>query len=623
MVGEHNTVENVVADDVAVWRDAIGYDDGSANSQSKKRKYESTIVEETNEADDSDPETKKRKERRFKPGVIDSDDDDSDEGAGEAEGPDEDVNPFLLATAKFGPPRGRQSAASAQTPRTKTTPLKAIPSTTRRNRQDPPEEEEYAPQEPDELDDDEPDEAELGLDLAKEAIVFSSKRATEEIPEEDEEDEDSLMAFFPKKTSMRSTAKKQRAPASEGDNMDVDTDLVESPVHRRTTSLATSSSRKTASQSLPTPSSQKTGRAKIVSKGLSRLEKQRNEVPYFPNTASEGPKAAPKPKASTSTAPRQPEPDEEDAEEVPMAKIPGYVPGSTEHLWAKDARIVFPTDGGLKLTSQSRGIRNLFNEALRLIIISIITEAPWPKRTTAAVLTHDYFKLAAKSLQIPSANDVYKRANDDTILAQVFALTFVNRFTQARLKLRHQADGLLERGYQLFTFKQELCDKFVVSLRQHKAFIYQLDFEKNNVDRTQPFLNDVLLAYLGQLTFAGGEKSLYRRHPALFKTDLEGHDHEEFPGGMIAFGATMIYASLADWTSGEWVASNVQLSMKNYSKKYQEFNTVLDQEFNKDEGKYAILMKTMFERARAKFPDAAPAPVSNRPRKKPMQALGL
>ncbi|TFK59085.1 hypothetical protein BDN72DRAFT_643635 [Pluteus cervinus] len=369
--------------------------------------------------------------------------------------------------------------------------------------------------------------------------------------------------------------------------------------------------------------------------GSSRVTKHRNEVPSWPN--SHPPKSGTRSSSVSNSKQKSVDEDmdEEDGaeqgsagpnDEATSAVPPGYIPGSTEHKWSADAQIVFPTEPGqnIKLTSQSRGVRNLINDALRIIHLTIICESAWPERTSPTELTQKYLRLAAKSLDLDPKTDIYKRADKDLIFSAVISGLFTNRYSQSRLKARNEASDNLDKNYG-FNMIPDVSQrsKYIKNLRKDKAFIYHIDLEKKTVDRSKPFVNDAVTSMLGRLTFAGGEKSLYRLHPDLFISELESK-HEEFPGGMIAFVATSLDASLGEWVTGEHVASQTHFSLKNYQKRYQEFNGILDEEFNKSEDDYVTLMKTIFERARAHYHNAQPpAPTSKRPRKKPLQALGL
>ncbi|TFK60898.1 hypothetical protein BDN72DRAFT_904580 [Pluteus cervinus] len=655
-----------------VWRNALEHREATqasaeGSSQSKKRKHQSNDDDATNEDDEApeESESKKMKQRPYRPASIDE-----DEEGGDEEEHEMDVT-SASASIKFGPPRGRPGAQTGQTPgpqtgsshtssQTTAQALKAKngpahPTSSSNRRRGSVSSDGGYSREDDDLD--------SQLDLKREAITFSSKtrRAAKEPKEEEEEDEEedpeqdpllSPKTHKPKTTTSTARATRgtgSRIPVEDDDDaMDVDPDdfdaltgLKPRTARRSRNTAAEPPSSPEASPSrlqranpskghrrsvsMPTPSSlhPKTT-TKSLTKGSTRLEKHRNEVPSWPEPASTDSHTAKKHKGPPSQDQLTTVDEDEDASAA--VEIPGYVPGSTEHLWAIDARIVFPTEGGsgIKLTSQRRGVRDLFNEALRLVMISITVDTPWPERTTAAVLTKQYFKRATQSLELPQASTLYRRVHKDDIFSQVLS-------PMARLKLRHKVDPLVEDGYQLKKFSQEPCIEFVRKLRQDKAFIYHIDFKKVYLTsvlffRQHPQLNvfQEQRRQVETLSFAGGEKSLYRRHPSLFASEIPGCKHEEFPSGMICFAATVIYASLGDWTTGEFLSNNTQFSLKNFSKKYDEFNGLLDQEYEKGKDEYVILMKTMFERARAKYSDADTSlPESSRPRKKTMQALGL
>ncbi|KAG2029429.1 hypothetical protein BDR03DRAFT_1018403 [Suillus americanus] len=184
-----------------------------------------------------------------------------------------------------------------------------------------------------------------------------------------------------------------------------------------------------------------------------------------------------------------------------------------------------------------------------------------------------------------------KRLNHDTEFAVALASIPEGRISAFRTSIKKLAHQIV---VSRFTLKKGCSSEVEELLKSHK-YIF-LTNENGKVLGDQPFCNKAMINTLHQSLF-DGENSIGVQSREDFVPVLDGNDEPELPIAMVALIATIIYAILMDWRSGNPLSSSQVKSFNAtiYISVYKAHEATLTRIFEGGKKKYHTLMARLYK----------------------------
>ncbi|KAG1880032.1 hypothetical protein F4604DRAFT_1922723 [Suillus subluteus] len=256
--------------------------------------------------------------------------------------------------------------------------------------------------------------------------------------------------------------------------------------------------------------------------------------------------------------------------------------------WPVFTDLVYSADGSINLKAQNSRIQNVLKTAVFELKKASLFDNAFPNITQKR-------KMALEAVHIAAGKHkeyaISKRMKHDFDYVLALAGIPEGRMSSFRTNLKKLAHQIVVSRFGL---QKGCADKVEDLLKSHK-YIFPTD-AKGKVLGDQPFCDEATIDTI-RLTFFDGEDSFGGQCRDDFISVLDENDEPELPVAMVCLIATMIYAILKDWSSGN-PPSNAQVKSFNASSHvgvYKAHQATLTRIFDGSRKKYHALMARLYK----------------------------
>ncbi|KAG2131200.1 hypothetical protein BD769DRAFT_1386873 [Suillus cothurnatus] len=258
--------------------------------------------------------------------------------------------------------------------------------------------------------------------------------------------------------------------------------------------------------------------------------------------------------------------------------------------WPEFTDLVYEADGSINLRAQNARIQIVLKTAVLELKKIAVFENVFPTITEKR-------KMAMRALSTAAYEHkeraILKRLKNDIDYAAALASVVhpegrISAFRTSIKKLAHQI--VVSR----FGLKKGCADQVEELLKSHK-YIFPTD-SNGKVLGDQPFCDEGIVDILHQSMF-DGENSIGVRSHEDFVSVLDDNDEPELPVAMVALVATITYAILMDWRSGNPPSSSQVKSFNAtlHISVYKAHEATLTRIFECGKKKYHALMARLYK----------------------------
>ncbi|KAG1833789.1 hypothetical protein EV424DRAFT_1639922 [Suillus variegatus] len=256
--------------------------------------------------------------------------------------------------------------------------------------------------------------------------------------------------------------------------------------------------------------------------------------------------------------------------------------------WPVFTDLVYSADGSINLKAQNTRIQNVLKAAMFELKKASLFDNAFPNITQKRKMALEAVHMAAGKRKEYA---ISKRMKHDFDYALALAGIPEGRMSSFRTNLKKLAHQIVVSHFGL----QKGCtDKVEDLLKSHK-YIFPTD-AKGKVLGDQPFCDEATIDII-RLSFFDSEDSFGSQCRDDFVSVLDGNNEPELPVAMVCLIATMIYAILKDWSSGN-PPSNAQVKSFNASSHvgvYKAHQATLNRIFSGSIKKYHALMARLYK----------------------------
>ncbi|KAG1733126.1 hypothetical protein EDB19DRAFT_2041291 [Suillus lakei] len=256
--------------------------------------------------------------------------------------------------------------------------------------------------------------------------------------------------------------------------------------------------------------------------------------------------------------------------------------------WPVFTDLVYSADGSINLKAQNTRIQNVLKAAMFELKKASLFDNALPNITQKRTMALEAVHTAAGKCKEYA---ISKRMKHDFDYALALAGIPEGRLSSFRTNLKKLAHQIVVSHFAL---QKGCADKVEDLLKSHK-YIFPTD-AKGKVLGDQPFCDDATIDTI-RLSFFDGEDSFGSQCRDDFVSVLEENNEPELPVAMVCLIATMIYAILKDWSSGN-PPSNAQVKSFNASSHvgvYKAHQATLNRIFEGSMKKYHALMARLYK----------------------------
>ncbi|KAH9009631.1 hypothetical protein EDB85DRAFT_2162475 [Lactarius pseudohatsudake] len=253
---------------------------------------------------------------------------------------------------------------------------------------------------------------------------------------------------------------------------------------------------------------------------------------------------------------------------------------TTGATWPTDTDLLPPGAKRLLLTNQDPLVRNVVQEAIENLRVSLLFDHAFPTAPIAFAFTKESLITAAEKFK-PSATHIQRRLQqDEEYLSKIVPLVRA-RVVRARKRVTNKIAQVAR--LQTHNFNYTFPTKRGLLVR--------------TPPRTHPYRNECIISAIRELFFTGGRTSFAARYDHLFPVHQgrDGIPAREVPAPMVALVATAMYATLHEWRTG--VAQVTEFSANTYLDVYRSntdtFNYILSSRPNA----YHVMMADIYTQA--------------------------
>ncbi|KAG2122522.1 hypothetical protein BD769DRAFT_1670672 [Suillus cothurnatus] len=256
--------------------------------------------------------------------------------------------------------------------------------------------------------------------------------------------------------------------------------------------------------------------------------------------------------------------------------------------WPEFTNLVYEADGSINLKAQNTRIQIVLKTAVFELKKSAIFENAFPTITKKRTMAMQAVSNAAYKHK---ERAILKRLKHDTDFAVALA-----SIPEGQLSAFHT--GIKKLAHQIvvsrFTLRRGCSNEVEELLKSHK-YIFPTN-QNGKVLGDQPFCDEAMINTLHQSLF-DGENSIGVQSHEDFVSVLDGNDELELPIAMVALIATVIYAILMDWRSGNPPLSSQVKSFNAtiYISVYKAHEATLTWIFEGGKKKYHVLMAQLYK----------------------------
>ncbi|KAF8996925.1 hypothetical protein BDQ17DRAFT_1429433 [Cyathus striatus] len=220
--------------------------------------------------------------------------------------------------------------------------------------------------------------------------------------------------------------------------------------------------------------------------------------------------------------------------------------------WHESAHYVPPFPGRvyIKLTDQPSNLQTTIRSSIQEVVGDTLFKDAFPSLDD----TYKPFRkvLHATAQQLKYSHLAHRFTKDPDFGKQVARL-IAQRLADIHGKLKNMANDKVPAIYGLEKLNYDECRKCVHDLMKQTSYIYARKLT-GEIDGGKPFQHPAIISLLRDGIFQAKRKPLIADHVHRFKstvTDGIGKNEFEIPAAMLALIATMVYACLIDWQTGE------------------------------------------------------------------------
>ncbi|KAG1760277.1 hypothetical protein EDD22DRAFT_955085 [Suillus occidentalis] len=262
----------------------------------------------------------------------------------------------------------------------------------------------------------------------------------------------------------------------------------------------------------------------------------------------------------------------------------------SEHsfTWPIFTDLVYSANSSINLKAQNTRIQQVLKTAVFELKKASIFDNAFSNITQKHKMALDaVYNAAGKHKEYAIA----KRIKHDFDYAVALAGVPEGRLSSFRTNLKKLAHQIVVSRFGL---KKGCGDEVDDLIKGHK-YIFPID-AKGKVLGDQPFCDESMVDTI-RLSFFDGENSIGVQSRENFVSVLDGNNEPELPVAMVCLIATLIYAILRDWSSGN-PPSGAQVKSFNSSFHIGVYNThqaTLTCIFNGSQKKYHVLMVRLYK----------------------------
>ncbi|KAG2145588.1 hypothetical protein BD769DRAFT_1382500 [Suillus cothurnatus] len=256
--------------------------------------------------------------------------------------------------------------------------------------------------------------------------------------------------------------------------------------------------------------------------------------------------------------------------------------------WPEFTNLVYEADGSINLKAQNTRIQMVLKTAVFELKKSAIFENAFPTITEKRTMAMQAVSNAAYKHK---ERAILKRLKHDTDFAVALASIPEGQLSAFRTGIKKLAHQIVVSRFAL----RRGCSNEVEELLKSHKYIFPTN-QNGKVLGDQPFCDKAMIDTLHQSLF-DGENSIGVQSHEDFVSVLDGNDEPELPIAMVALIATVIYAILMDWRSGN-PPSSLQVKSFNatiYISVYKAHEATLTRIFEGGKKKYHALMARLYK----------------------------
>ncbi|KAG2124506.1 hypothetical protein BD769DRAFT_1388752 [Suillus cothurnatus] len=256
--------------------------------------------------------------------------------------------------------------------------------------------------------------------------------------------------------------------------------------------------------------------------------------------------------------------------------------------WPEFTDLVYEADGSINLRAQNARIQIVLKTAVLELKKIAVFENVFPTITEKR-------KMAMRALSTAAYEHkeraILKRLKNDIDYAAALASVPEGRISAFRTSIKKLAHQIVVSRFGL---KKGCADQVEELLKSHK-YIFPTD-SNGKVLGDQPFCDEGIVDILHQSMF-DGENSIGVRSHEDFVSVLDDNDEPELPVAMVALVATITYAILMDWRSGNPPSSSQVKSFNAtlHISVYKAHEATLTRIFECGKKKYHALMAQLYK----------------------------
>ncbi|KAG1890698.1 uncharacterized protein F5891DRAFT_1197850 [Suillus fuscotomentosus] len=210
--------------------------------------------------------------------------------------------------------------------------------------------------------------------------------------------------------------------------------------------------------------------------------------------------------------------------------------------WPIFTDLVYSADGSINLKAQNTRIQNVLKAAMFELKKASLFDNAFPNITQKRKMALEAVHTAAGKRKEYA---ILKRMKHDFDYALALAGIPEGRMSSFCTNLKKLTHQIVVSHFGL---QKGCADKVEDLLKSHK-YIFPTD-AKGKVLGDQPFCDEATIDIIRLSFFDGGEDSFGSQCHDDFVSVLDGNNEPELPVAMVCLTATMIYAILKDWSSG-------------------------------------------------------------------------
>ncbi|KAF8999528.1 hypothetical protein BDQ17DRAFT_1328259 [Cyathus striatus] len=289
-------------------------------------------------------------------------------------------------------------------------------------------------------------------------------------------------------------------------------------------------------------------RVQVLRKSKSRADARRAEVPTWDST----PRKPRHPKNSLSIKYTKASRRHRDSVVGDNAVFHATHTRQCNKGWHESAHYVppFPGQVYLKLMDQPTILQTTIRSSIQEVVGDTLFKNVFPSLDDSYKPFHKVLRATALQLKY---SHLAHRFTKDPDFGKQSARLIAQRLADIRGKLKNMADDKVPAIYGLEKLDYDQCRKCVHDLMEQTSYIYARK-STGEIDGGKPFQHPAIISLLRDGVFQAKRKPLIADHTHRFKstvTDSIGKNELEIPAAMLALIATMVYACLRDWKSGE------------------------------------------------------------------------